>query len=199
MERDRSLLTVSAAAIGLLVTLLTVGDDAPLILSLFYAVAFLAFATVIVSAISVFERNASYHGACDERKLLKPAPNTRLSRCLGISTTEAPGAHFRTGGFVFFAGSTPACIASSHVAHRSTNARAGVARSAEEPTDARDPIFSETALASISTSHDGLHRLPYRPLRPRSRLLLPGLRRRLLLQLARPRAQLKRPARHLAA
>jgi hypothetical protein len=60
MERDKSLLTVSAAAVGLLVALLQDFDEPALPQFVCYIVAFGAFATAIVTAIKIFGRNSDY-------------------------------------------------------------------------------------------------------------------------------------------
>lgn len=60
LQRDKSLLTLSAGAIGLLVTLLTtVGAFSKLQIHL-YALAILCFIICLISTISIFQRNADY-------------------------------------------------------------------------------------------------------------------------------------------
>ncbi len=60
MERDRSLLTLSSAAIGLLVTFLNFNDSLNNCEVIFYAVAFLAFLICIGSVITIFSKNPDY-------------------------------------------------------------------------------------------------------------------------------------------
>ena len=58
MERDRSLITLSSAGIGLLLTLSsTVGPDGFLTFSL-YCIGFVGFAVTIISGLSIFHRNS---------------------------------------------------------------------------------------------------------------------------------------------
>lgn len=59
MEKDKSLLTLATGGIGLLVTLLTtVGTKSPLV-TVLYGLGFLLFLVSIISAISIFGRNAN--------------------------------------------------------------------------------------------------------------------------------------------
>jgi uncharacterized membrane protein YgcG len=60
MEKDKSLLTLSSAGIGLLVTLLTTVGPRSWIEALFYALSFVAFATSGLTAIAIFEVNGDY-------------------------------------------------------------------------------------------------------------------------------------------
>src|SRR5690349_13573065 len=59
MERDRSLLTLSAGGIGLLVTLLTTVGATSICHLLLYAAATLAFLVSIISALAIFSRNST--------------------------------------------------------------------------------------------------------------------------------------------
>jgi hypothetical protein len=60
MERDKSILTLSAGALGLLVTLITtVGASGP-VEALFYLLAFLSFGASCWTAVMIFGRNADY-------------------------------------------------------------------------------------------------------------------------------------------
>lgn len=77
MERDRSLLTLSSAAIGLLVTLLTTTGGRDWLQKSSYVVAFLSFGTAVCLALSIFSRNGDHlarlledPGATDERLAL---------------------------------------------------------------------------------------------------------------------------------
>ena len=60
MERDKSLLTLSAAALGLLVTLLTSVGVKSILLAAFYALAIICFTCALITAIKIFRRNADY-------------------------------------------------------------------------------------------------------------------------------------------
>jgi len=60
LERDKSLLTVSAGGIGLLVTLLSVTKPTGLAILLAYGVAFLGFTVAVVTAVAIFDRNAKH-------------------------------------------------------------------------------------------------------------------------------------------
>jgi hypothetical protein len=60
MERDKSLMTLSAAAIGLLVTLLTTVGAKSLCLVVLYASAIISFTCALITTIQIFDRNAVY-------------------------------------------------------------------------------------------------------------------------------------------
>jgi hypothetical protein len=60
MELDRSLLTLSAAGIGLMVTLLTTIGYATLPQHLAYVASVLCFVGVVIAALVIFRRNAAY-------------------------------------------------------------------------------------------------------------------------------------------
>lgn len=60
MERDKSLLTLSAAGIGLLVTLLTSVGAASWLLAAICSVAIVSFICCLITAIQIFGRNADY-------------------------------------------------------------------------------------------------------------------------------------------
>jgi hypothetical protein len=59
MERDKSLLTLSSAGIGLLVTLLTAGKAHDDVLKPWFIAGFLSFAATLLLSILVFHRNAN--------------------------------------------------------------------------------------------------------------------------------------------
>ncbi len=60
LEKDKSLLALSAGGIGLLVTLLTtVGVSSPWVI-LLYVIAILSFTTCSITVVVIFNRNASY-------------------------------------------------------------------------------------------------------------------------------------------
>lgn len=71
MEKDRSLLTLSAGGIGLLITLLTTIGAPSLFIIVLYSVASLSFGSVIVLILYVFSRNRSL--------LIKLAKNQNVS------------------------------------------------------------------------------------------------------------------------
>lgn len=60
MEKDKSILTLSAAGIGLLVTLLTTVGPHSWIEAIFYALAFAGFTFSALTAVRIFDRNADY-------------------------------------------------------------------------------------------------------------------------------------------
>lgn len=76
LEKDKSLLAISAGAIGLLVTLLTTLEIPSLRLVYYFAIAFTFFLITIVAIILVFERNAKHlidviNDKADDDKILK--------------------------------------------------------------------------------------------------------------------------------
>jgi hypothetical protein len=60
MERDKTIVTLSAAAIGLLVTLLTTGGGTTPFALWLYAGAFLGFSVAAVCSIVIFDRNSVF-------------------------------------------------------------------------------------------------------------------------------------------
>lgn len=60
LERDKSLLTLSAGGIGLLVTLLTTVGSSCLLIIIFYLFSISGFVICLISLISIFNRNAVY-------------------------------------------------------------------------------------------------------------------------------------------
>lgn len=60
MERDKSLLSISSAGVGLLVTLLSIDNSLGSCEVIFYSLAFLGFTLSIISIIKVFGVNKKY-------------------------------------------------------------------------------------------------------------------------------------------
>lgn len=84
MERDRTIVTLSAGAIGLLVTLLTtVGVPSGCVL-LFYIVAFLGFGVALTAALWIFSANATYLEQVADRERQEAPDRTLLGRLDGL-------------------------------------------------------------------------------------------------------------------
>ena len=60
MEHDKTLITISAAAIGLLITILTTKSIVELWLIFVYGLAFICYCVTIVSALIIFQKNSLY-------------------------------------------------------------------------------------------------------------------------------------------
>jgi len=58
LEKDKSIITISSAAIGLLVTILTTKGVQSLCQAVFFVFAFISFLTSIVTAINTLDKNA---------------------------------------------------------------------------------------------------------------------------------------------
>lgn len=106
MELDRSLLALSVAGIGLLVTLLTTVEIRWWWMLAPYAIAITAFVIAIHAAINIFEANAVYlqRAANDPAVGLDPkleSLDRRLRRCfwMGVATTIIVGLAGGVGGY----------------------------------------------------------------------------------------------------
>jgi hypothetical protein len=98
MERDKSLFTLSTAAIGLLVTLLTTVGARGSLTPCLYAAAFLCFLLVIVGTLEIFRRNADHivallsNPAAEDRTLDRLDRLLLVSFALGVISSIALGA-----------------------------------------------------------------------------------------------------------